>query len=606
MASVSAFAQNETVKGSALTSGITSQTGPTFLLEGTFGQPVVEGGVTASEELRSGFYSGLLLFFGTNLPPTITHTPALSFQDDPVIQATIKDIDGISLTAVHYSPIASQTFAETAMTRQGTTDQYTVSVSSAGYDEMGIHYYFTAEDNTGKSSRSPLDEDAFYYSYQTNPEAIVPGSVLKYGQKSADYRAVAMPYTFTTTTVQNVFSSLTGLDNTKKDKWRLYAYGGDDSFPEYPAFTTIERGKAYFLLISDKDPVDVSFGSRTAPSNNQSALFGMTLSPGWNLVGNPYTVPVSWENVRAYNDDINIKSLKIYTGNYSTGDILAPFQGGFVYLEGSSPAPIKIPFSGQTSGGRVNRQHFDSDLSSAAWKVDLSVEAGVAGSTIGSFGMHPDASLQSDYFDDYNPPRFFEYTEINFPHPEHVPKSFSDDIVTSRDDYAWDFSVVSSQEGMAELQWDNTGFGDNGNNLYLYDRTNTRLIDMRTRNHYPFDLSDNMFKIYFGKDLPGDIGPERAGLSDVYPNPSKGETTIPFALPGHEETFRLRMDIIDARGERVRGLIDGEMKSGFHEVNWDGTSDGANPCAQGLYFCRLVVFQDNGPRSFTNRILIIK
>jgi hypothetical protein len=84
---------------------------------------------------------------------------------------------------------------------------------------------------------------------------------------------------------------------------------------------------------------------------------------------------------------------------------------------------------------------------------------------------------------------------------------------------------------------------------------------------------------------PGGPGESRGLLIDaVSPNPVSGRTgasRIGFTLPRAE---RLRIDVFDLRGARVRRLIDEERESGPSSAAWDGRDDAGRAVAAGVYF----------------------
>ncbi len=73
-------------------------------------------------------------------------------------------------------------------------------------------------------------------------------------------------------------------------------------------------------------------------------------------------------------------------------------------------------------------------------------------------------------------------------------------------------------------------------------------------------------------------------LRPNYPNPFNPTTTFSFALahPDHAELV-----VIDARGRRVRTLVDGRCRAGTTEVVWNGTDDAGRPVPSGTYLYRL-------------------
>ena len=58
----------------------------------------------------------------------------------------------------------------------------------------------------------------------------------------------------------------------------------------------------------------------------------------------------------------------------------------------------------------------------------------------------------------------------------------------------------------------------------------------------------------------------------VYPNPSLGPVFIRFTLQNFEQD--LQLNLYDLQGKLVFQLYEGEMKSGNHEIRWDGEVNG--------------------------------
>lgn len=76
----------------------------------------------------------------------------------------------------------------------------------------------------------------------------------------------------------------------------------------------------------------------------------------------------------------------------------------------------------------------------------------------------------------------------------------------------------------------------------------------------------------------------RARLLDPYPNPFNPRTRIRYELEG---AGRVEMEILDAQGRRVRGLLDAGLSAGPGFVIWDGQDDQGELAASGVYFAKL-------------------
>jgi flagellar hook assembly protein FlgD len=53
------------------------------------------------------------------------------------------------------------------------------------------------------------------------------------------------------------------------------------------------------------------------------------------------------------------------------------------------------------------------------------------------------------------------------------------------------------------------------------------------------------------------------------------------------KSARVRLEVYDALGRRVRTLEDGMLPPGRHTRSWDGTSSGGSAVGPGLFFIRL-------------------
>jgi len=75
-----------------------------------------------------------------------------------------------------------------------------------------------------------------------------------------------------------------------------------------------------------------------------------------------------------------------------------------------------------------------------------------------------------------------------------------------------------------------------------------------------------------------------AQLNRNYPNPFNPNTTFSFELKVADHA---ELVILDARGHRVRTLVDSQLPAGSHELRWDGTDGQGRKLASGVYYYRL-------------------
>lgn len=80
--------------------------------------------------------------------------------------------------------------------------------------------------------------------------------------------------------------------------------------------------------------------------------------------------------------------------------------------------------------------------------------------------------------------------------------------------------------------------------------------------------------------------PRAARLFPNVPNPFNPTTRIAFEIP---RGALVHLEIYDARGARVRTLVDATRGPGRYTEVWDGRDDAGSPTPSGIYFCRLEV-----------------
>ncbi|MCP5062362.1 MAG: T9SS type A sorting domain-containing protein [Ignavibacteriae bacterium] len=88
-------------------------------------------------------------------------------------------------------------------------------------------------------------------------------------------------------------------------------------------------------------------------------------------------------------------------------------------------------------------------------------------------------------------------------------------------------------------------------------------------------------------------------LFQNYPNPFNSSTEIEYALATDS---RVRIEIFDVLGKRVRLLKDKDLKSGFYSVYWDGKNDVAQSVSSGIYFYSI----NNSVEILTKKMIYLK
>jgi hypothetical protein len=486
----------------------------------------------------------------------------------------ITDNKGVHDATMFVKSISAGSYTQIAGVAPTSGNAWTFAVPSNAYDGSGIEYYFKAHDaatNEGISPGAPATYKTFVKYDGTSSQ--IPAGLIGTGGTSSSWKIVAIPFELGGSNgVQTVFDELTG---TKKVDYRLVTYTESPApaWQDYPdVFNTINRGVGYMINI--KSPVSIVVGDGLiAPGNTRDNLFKINLKKGWNMIGNPYLDAINWSDVVDYNSVTGAgTTLKRFNaGNYENATSVAAYEGAVVNVE--ADVQISIPFAGQNNGSRIQAPSFGTD----EWLVPITLQQGELKNTFGGVGMHSSALLSFDKFDDLNGPRWFDYLEMKFSHPEYNTKAFARDVVPVANDFIWSFEIASNISGVASMSWDNKTYTI-GQDLYLYDEDTQTPVNMKENSSYSFDASvSRNFKVYYGENAYASIKPAKVKLGLAVPNPTTGTATIGFSIPDIRGKMNVRLDVFDLTGRRVGTLANGEFEAGFYSAQWspqEGNADG--------------------------------
>jgi hypothetical protein len=93
-------------------------------------------------------------------------------------------------------------------------------------------------------------------------------------------------------------------------------------------------------------------------------------------------------------------------------------------------------------------------------------------------------------------------------------------------------------------------------------------------------------------------------LRQNYPNPFSRATCIEYSVP---ENCRVRLSVFDLLGKEIICLADDRVSGGCHSIVWDGSDPNGRKMPRGIYYCRMMVQNDDGEQSYsrTNRMIKI-
>jgi|GEM_PF-1191041 PKD repeat protein len=473
---------------------------------------------------------------------------------------------------------------------------YSTTIEETMGDQVGIMYYFDVFNTLNIKRKSSVG-----YAYLQYPNGIdIPN--ITAGNTVAGYQIISMPLSLEKTSIDSVFDELGGYNNTQ---WRMFHYT-PSKLLEYPEFTVMDKGKGYWFIT--RNPVKINTGVGTTHTGANYQEFKLSLRQGWTQIGNPYVFDVSWADIEAANPTVvdKIGNLRVFNnGNFEDGTVLKRFGGGFVFAD-QSGIELVVPIKSRTAKKSPAAQS-EETFSPSTWTVNLQLTASNLVNNFVGFGMHPQASASKDRFDQMSMPRFIDYLEANFNHPEYFHPSFSTDIVPPDDSHTWEFTVESSLVGEnTTLSWDNTKTFALPNELKLVDLNAFTIVDMKNTDRYSFQYDKpRKFKVFYGNQqfIDSTLTFGQTLLGDCYPNPFSQSTVIPVYIKGGKKGMSsITLSIYTIDGRKVATLAQGEYREGFYDFVW--SVGGTSGLQQGVYLYSLVNTTEG--TSITKRMVLIK
>lgn len=502
-------------------------------------------------------------------PPTVSHGASTI---SSVVANHSGGVGNLSLT-INHRPIATNLFVSEP-TQAVTGSSTTIPVSNSWLDEMGMEYYYVIADAGGRKDSTG---SGFIYKSFTNE----PISSLS-GIGNGDYRMFSIPAKGESSQIdvilQSVFSALGAYDKTN---WRLFHYQGGKYVEFQAGLSLIEPGNGYWITTKE-NLSSVPFSGTVVP-NNQANPFKIQFSAGWNQIGNPYPFNIDWNQIKAANPSVGLNSLWVRENEYTKKDVLAPWKGAFVFSDNGGQ--VNFPILAKTSSsGRTKGDEPQPLLDEATWRLPIILQLGGI-TQVSGVGMHPEANLSKDRFDEITIPRFIDYLEMNTTHKEFFAPQFATDVVPTSKNYSWLFSVSSNlSEKRAILSWDHEELRLVQSSIVLLDLSSQALTDMKSVGTYEFVWHEGaQFKILYSRE--GDLLPGITLLGNAFPNPFTKQVSIPFLL--ETEQSEVEVVLFDLIGRKVRSLKQQNLKAGIHHMEWDGSNEQGQSVDGGLYLYQL-------------------
>ena len=517
---------------------------------------------------------------GNNIQVVIPNTPVLGSD----VQLTVNVPQGFSPTIrrLYYRQAGKSNWHYLKLSYN--FYNYIGSIPQNYITYRGVEYYVYLSDGQATYTYPPV-------SPQTNPAILtvqVPNINCEFELNPAQYKMFCIPLELNNTDLLNLLYDDYGQYNPIN--WRVFFWdvnnGLYQELQSQPQCCT--PGKAFWLITRQGNIFDVDSAESVPTGQN----FTLTLQPGWNQIGNPFAFPVAWDSVVNSNQ---VQAPVKWNGNeyeYNQTTLL-PWEGYFVYNPAANPVQLSVP--PRESQGSLMKITSWENLSEKEFILQLKVKGLNSGleDDQNFIGMLSKANDDLDCKDLLEAPPIGDYLQLS--------------IIENDKFYMGNFKSISQKGSYWDLRLSSTGieepvllFLDKISSLptefqiWLLDKDKKRIVPIKSNQaeinvpvkgkskHFRLIVGTKEFANQSNQGIP--LIPLQFDLGQNYPNPFNPETHIFYKLA---EYCRVRLEIYNILGEKIRTLINSKENAGIHSVVWNGRDDSGNPVASGIYLYRL-------------------
>jgi tetratricopeptide (TPR) repeat protein len=337
--------------------------------------------------------------------------------------------------------------------------------------------------------------------------------------------------------------------------------------------TTLPLGQGAWV----RSPVPVR--AATTPEAPPTTDVTVPLQPGWNIIANPFEVPLAWQVVQQAND--LTQGLWRWDGHYARAAALTAAHEGdaFYVLNDTGRETLTLPRPDEARRA---------DLQRPGAGLTLTVSRDGHAQSAVRVGFATDASLGRDAHDQVAPPGYFEGASLRVIGSDGAFSGPLAEDYRPWTDAAARFDLHLSAQPHTPLLLEVGGLADlSGYAATLIDDATGTAYDLADGVPLPLVSSEDArrFTLVVGakaavETARQELLPTTISLSN-YPNPFTERTTIRYTLP---EGGDVHLVVYDLLGRAVQHLADGYQEAGHHEVAVDGSA-----LPSGTYVYRLRV-----------------
>ncbi len=423
----------------------------------------------------------------------------------------------------------------------------------------------------------------------------------------------------------NVLYYVESYPGTDNQRWRAPSNASASTQNGRGLYTYIFGNIASDSRYNNPLPVDLTVeGQEPSGAVDFGVTYTVAADSGWNLVGNPYTSTIDWDdsgNWTKTNIDNTIYIWDYTTSQYKTwngitGDLgdglISPFQGFWVKANDVSPTLTIEEDAKTTNGDFVGKIVSGNNNPEPKFSIELSDDVNRIST---HFMFSKSAKLNKDTKDAYRlvpPPGISSYLDLasvsennNRFSINNLPRDFGIPIKIP-------LSIDAYEKGYSADKPLHFVFKDFKNipvgwSVYLVDTKSNTEIDILTERTYLFNhtgerrkaapnnvlgskpkitvkaSSKNRFYLIIDPGTDASGLPDEFMLSQNYPNPFNPLTKIKFTLPVQSDAV---LEVFDILGRKIATLVSEELPAGQHIYEWDASRQ-----SSGVYLYRLITSQ---------------
>ncbi len=470
----------------------------------------------------------------------------------------------IALNSAFSSPLIEEDSALTAPSSQLTAIAYNATYywrvraeNSLGFGPWSSVFSFNTMDTKAISSTAIAFPDA--------PAA------------STDYRLVSFPGGASV----RVEKFLTGVQKTD---WRIFKDNGKvvpNNLVELSATSLLSAGQGYWLV---KKGAFTLSTTATMPQLSPDGTFAIDVVSGWNIIGNPFDVPITWDAIKKLNQiSTNIWSY-LGTGGFQSSATLEAFKG-FYFYNGSGVTSLKIPYPFPLLNV------LPSPPLAVDWKLQLSLETEFNSDRENFIGVAPSATNGIDELNQPKPPISPDQAFLSLAHApvDGQQRAYSSDFRPGMGDgQVWNFSVSLPKVSKGKIRIIGVETIPAAYDVVLGGGLLSVPIDLRKTSEISFENAGTIltYSLIVGKkafvgDKAAQITPAEFELCQNYPNPFNPSTSFELRIAS---SGLVQLRVFNVLGIEVGTLVDEARPAGVYTVRWDASS-----LPSGVYFYRLIV-----------------